>query len=105
MTCGICRRSQKDGFKKIKCDGIESVEKCPGGDIPKLSRENKKAWWLLNRMLPGFYSAQGGFDYSVISLVFNLYNVPAGQRPILYDKFIHVIDAVIKMRKKNKAES
>ena len=91
MTCGICRRSQRDGFRDVKCDGIETVDACPTNEIPKLAPENEWFWSLFQRMLPGLPNGMGGWNFQVIELVMNLYQVPKGQRLIIWDKCMAVI--------------
>lgn len=95
----MCRRSQEDGFLQIKCDGIDTVAKCPTGEVPKLCEKNRGFKFLLDRMLPGLCDAYGGFDFNAIGHVFELYGVPEGQRPVIHDKLMVVIDVIREVRK------
>ncbi|MBW2341222.1 MAG: hypothetical protein JRF50_12915 [Deltaproteobacteria bacterium] len=94
MTCSVCRRAQEDGFRKFRCRGIETVEACHTGEVPKLIRENEPFWFLFQRMLPGLFDGYGGVNFTAIFQVLDLYKVPAGQRPIIHDKCLVVIAAV-----------
>lgn len=104
MTCDICRRSQKDGFyNAVKCKGLEYVDECPRPDdrIPKLSEENHWFKRLFDKMLPGLIDPSGSFLFDAIGFVFDIYQVPEGQRPILFDKCLIVISAIQETRNKN----
>jgi len=100
MTCGICRRAQKDGFRTIDCKGITTVEECPSHELVKLQRGNEGFWFLFQRILPGLQDGFGGFNYDAIIKVFDLYQVPSGQRVLLFDKCLIVISAIVDARKK-----
>ena len=96
----MCRRSQDDGFRDIKCRGIENVDECPTGEVARLSEENRKFWHLFIKMLPGLCTAEGGFDFRAIDFVFETYRVPEGQRFILLDRCIIVIDVIKEIRQR-----
>ena len=102
MTCEFCRRTQDDGFRTEKCAGIDFVERCPRGEIPKLLLVNKDFTFLLFRILPGLIDGMGGFKYESIQVIMEEYDVPKGMRPIIFDKCIVVIAAIKEMRDKNK---
>ncbi len=95
MTCGLCQRSQRDGFRKnVKCDGIDTVDECPTKEVPKPSPENELFWQLFQRILPGLPNGMGGYNLEAIETVMNLYQVPEGQRPIIFDKCLAVITVI-----------
>jgi len=98
MTCDFCRRTQEDGLKEIDCKGIDAVDECPAGEVPKLSPPNLRAWFLISRILPALMDGYGGVNYGTIEAVFRIYQVPSGQRPILLDKCIAVISAIREVR-------
>lgn len=94
MSCGICRRSQKDGFRTVRCGGIDTVPECPTGEIPKLMPENAPFWELFLRMRHGL-----SFESAV-----TLYGVPAGQRPVLHDKLLALMDVLAEIRRERAAK-
>ena len=100
MTCGTCRRIQKDGLRAQQCPGIDAVKKCPTGEIPKLSADNRLFWHVFSRLLPGFTDGLGGFRYEAIPVILDTYNVPEGQRPIFMDRCTAVMAAIMENRKK-----
>ena len=118
MECWKCRKQQADGFlKEFKCAGIEHVDQCsrPTDKVPKRSDENRRFWHLFKKIEPGLVKhkiqlgVQKGslamfktveFDYSAIDHVFNNYRIPTGQRPILYDKCIAVIEVIREVKAK-----
>lgn len=104
MTCGMCRRAQQDFDNITPCDGIEFVDECPrdADKVPKLDQENEGFWFLMLRILPGLSNGFGGFDYNAIINVFNIYEVPQGQRPILHDKCLIVMRAISECREAKK---
>ncbi len=101
MECGICKRSQKDGFYNLKCKGLEYVEKCPRphDPIPILSEENEKFWKLFDRIRSGLMGDGGFFNYGAIETVFRAWGVKDGQRPILLDRCLVVIEVIKRLRK------
>lgn len=108
MDCGTCRRSQRDGFINITCEGIDYVEKCkrPTDAIPKLSDRIRRSWAFAEKYLPGVVRPDGGFDFSGLMSAMDLAGVPKGQRPILYDRCLVVIEALREARRKyGKAET
>jgi len=102
MTCGICRRAQKDGFRKFDCKGISTVRECVSHELVKLHEGNEGFWFLFQRILPGLQDGFGGFNYDAINIVFDLYKmwITSGQRPLLFDKCLIVISAIVDARKK-----
>jgi len=102
MTCAICRRAQKDGFRDIRCKGIETVPECPTNEVPKLMAENEPFWFVFQRMLPGLFDGYGGVNFAAIIQVLDLYGVPAGQRPIVHDGCLTVIGAIRELQEQNK---
>lgn len=96
----MCRRSQDDGFRDIRCRGIEHADECPTGEVARLSEENRKFWHLFMRMFHGLCTAEGGFDFKAIDFVFETYRVPEYQRAILHDRCIIVIDVIREIRER-----
>lgn len=105
MTCGFCRRAQEDGFKEIDCKGIDAVDECPAGEVPKLSPSNLRAWFLISRILPGLFDGYGAANYEAIEAVFRIYQTPPGQRAVLLDKCIIVISAIQEAREAERPKS
>ncbi len=99
MTCELCRDEQEGGFR-ARCPGIELVDACPTGEVPKLSAENRRFWLLFERILPGLFDGWGGVNYSAIREVLDLYEVPAGERPIAFDKCLVVVEVIQEIREK-----
>ena len=79
------------------------MDKCPTKEVPKPSPENERFWQLFQRMLPGLPNGMGGWNVQVIETVMNLYQVPPGQRPIIWDKCLAVITVLQEMASKNNA--
>lgn len=105
MTCGICRRSQKDGFTRgFVCEGIEHVEHCKRQTdrIPKLSRENERFRHYFTRMLPGLFDGFGGCNYQSITSVLETYRVPLGERPVVMDKALVLVEVMRQIREAEK---
>lgn len=90
MSCGFCRQTQADGFRK-ECPGLDYVDACPTGEVPKLSPVNREFVALFVRMLPGLSSSTGGYDYNAIKVVMDIHGVPVMARPEILDKVISVI--------------
>lgn len=80
FTCDICQQTQKDGFTKIKCAGIEHVEECRQPEknrVPKLDRRNIPLWNLFAfHIAPGLANGMGGYSYQAIEFIFNLHVDP-----------------------------
>jgi len=102
MTCAICRRAQKDGFRETPCRGIEHVAACPTGEVPKLMRENEPFWFVFQRMLPGLFDGYGGVRFAAIGEVLDLYGVPQGQRPIVHDSCLVVIGVIRELQEQER---
>jgi len=100
--CSICRSAQKDGWVAEKCQGIEYVDKCPRGNVPKLLDENREFWALFEKILPGLCNGKGGFDYRAIDIVFDSYRTPRAIRHIHFDKCLIVIEAIQKIREEER---
>jgi len=106
MDCATCRRMQADGFRDdIQCRGIESVGRCPSGDLPYLSKNNREFWSLFTRILPGLIDGFGGFNYQAIEFQFNIWQVDEMQRPIIMDKCLVFIKVLTEQRRKKKEQS
>jgi len=83
---------------RVKCGGIDTVDICPTGEVPKLNENNKKFQRLLVRTLPGLFDGFGGVSFFAIDYVMELYSISTGQRPIIHDKFLQVIQAIQESR-------
>ena len=102
MTCALCRRSQEDGFRKIRCKGIDHVDECPTGEVPKLLPGNRRFWEICRAALPGLFDGFGGVNYLAISYIMDLYGVPEGQRPIVHDKFLAVVKGIDEIKEQER---
>ena len=100
----MCRRFQKDNQRETKCDGIDTVNKCPTGEVPKLSEENRKFKAFLFRMLPGLCDGFGGFNFMAIQYAMDVFGIARGQRPIVHDKMMQVIVAIEDIRKEKRKD-
>ena len=101
MTCGFCRQQQQDGFQPFKCGGIDTTDKCRRefDKVPKLDKDNETFRDnLLFRALPGILAGDGGDNFDAIERAFAWHRVPDGQRPVLHDRFLVVIDAIEEIR-------
>jgi len=98
MTCGICRRSQEDGFRKFQCEGIDVAETCQTGEVPKLIEENQGFWELFLKILPGLFDGYGAPRFESIVAVFDVFGVKPGQRPVLMDKCLALIHVIKEIR-------
>ncbi len=100
-TCGICRRSQRDFYKK-HCPGIEVIDECPSKDestrVPKLAESNQGWWRLFRRMQPFLWDGFGGVRIEAVREVMTEFHVPTGQRPIIFDKCLVAIAAIRDVR-------
>jgi hypothetical protein len=99
MECSICRRSQKDGFRRIRCEGIETVDECPTKEMPKLRGEIKPFWAFFETVLPGLFDGMGGMQYSTIQSACDIWGVSRGERPIVLHYSL-IVAAVIREQKK-----
>lgn len=89
-------------MRKERCEGIDTVDACLTGEVPKLSIDNIKFKSLLYRTLPGLFDGFGGVNFLSIDYVMNLCEVSPGQRPIVHDKILQVIAAIEDIRKEEK---
>ena len=94
MDCSLCRRAQDDEFKEVRCAGIDMVEECPEGRVPKLLPENLPAWQFFGRISPGLFNGWGGCDLGAIETGFRVYGVPPQARPHVMDKMLAIINAM-----------
>lgn len=102
-NCTLCRNSQKDGFTDVKCQGIEHVEICPVGKVPKLNDENREFQKIFEDIEPGMHNGMGGFDYFAIDMVLRRYDSAA--RDVIFAKCLVMIRAIMQVRKEKKANS
>lgn len=100
MTCGLCKKAQKDGFRNDSCQGIETVDQCPTGEVGKLGPELAGFRFLLDRFLPLVGNGLGAWQPDAFRLVFETYGVPQGQRPVLADFLLVVLKAIGEARSK-----
>ena len=103
MDCGICRRSQKDGFRKFKCEGIDYVDECRTKEVPKLSRENEPLCDFLLRYIGVLFDGFGGFNVQGLQALFDIYGIPEGQRPVVLDGAVRIVGVIRELRAKNGA--
>ena len=65
--------------------------------VPKLSEENTRFLFLMNRFMPGMQNGMGGFSLEAIRTTFDEYksviHIDGGHRPILFDRALTVIRA------------
>jgi len=89
----MCQRAQRDGFKPgLHCRGIETVEKCPIGQVPKLSEGNQRFWHLFSRLLPGLFDGYGGISYSAIAFFIDLFKIE--QKDVFFEKSIIIATTI-----------
>jgi hypothetical protein len=99
MECSICRRSQRDGFRKLQCDGIEERDECPTREIPKLLKENHSFMLFFMEVLPVLFDGFGAIRIEALMTFFKIYNVPQGERRVIWRKSLAVIQAIRETRK------
>lgn len=105
MTCSTCSKAQKDGFSKIKCSGIDFVDKCQRGIIPKLHHDNAQFWDFFHHFLIGLIPEEGAYNLSVLKDIADVYNISKGQRAIFYDLSLIVLLAIEEVRKAERQKS
>ena len=105
MTCSTCLKAQKDGFFKYECDGIEHVEKCPRGMVPKLSYDNYCFWDFFHHFLIGLVPDEGAYNLSVLKDIMDVYDISRDQRPIFYDLSLIVLLELEAVRKIERAKA
>lgn len=67
-------------------------EKCKW--VIPLMPQNEEAVFLINKAMPGLI-AFGNVNYSVIPMIFDLYDVDKSKRPALFEKFQAYISVVL----------
>ena len=105
MTCSICRQAQRDWPKtNPQCNGIETVDECKRATqkVPKLLKDNEEFVFLLYKVLPVLCDGFGGFKHDAIEYLMDMHKVPEGQRPIIFDRFLIVIDVIREVREKER---
>ena len=98
MSCTLCQWAQGDGFRTDKCLGIDKVEECPTGEMPKLSPKNRGFWFLFMKILPGLMDGYGAFKFEAIKFIMDEYQVDPGQRPIIHEKCLVAMGAIREVR-------
>lgn len=99
----MCIQGQKDGFKgELNCKGIQWENKCPTGDVPKLTGQNLNFLNIYFRIEPGL-NLGGRYDYNAIQIVFDNYQIPPSVRPVYFDKVLVVIQAIREIKANLKA--
>ena len=101
MDCSICRRSQKDGFRKFKCEGIDYVDECRTKEVPKLHKENMRIWNFLLSYIGILFDGFGGFNVQGLKVVFETCGIPEGERPVLLDSAVNVVRVIRELRKED----
>jgi len=84
------------------CKGIEQLGQCPEGKIPFLSQTNLAFWRIFERIMPGLFRGQDGYDYEAIRTVFRICGVSKHLQTIYLDQCLAVIDVIQKIRKNNR---
>lgn len=102
MTCGICRRSQRDGFREVRCEGVETVETCPTGEIPKLLCGNERFSEALLRQIQVLRDGFGGVSAANLQALMDAYGVPVGQRPVCMEKAAAMIRGIDQVREEER---
>jgi hypothetical protein len=70
------------------------VDNCPAGKVPKLSEDNQKTWFLIEKMLPGMFKNRS-LDYEAVKYVLTLWRVSDGQAPIVFDRCRALYDGIL----------
>ena len=79
-----------------QCRGIEYVDECPGGWIPKLNERNGDVWQFYRKVAPGLFR-ETGYDFKAIELAFSVYDVSF--RDVYMDRLLLIIEAVDEVRR------
>lgn len=99
----MCIRSQRDGFRKFNCPGIEQVKTCRTGDVPSpLTRENQRVFSFYTKVQAFLFNGMGGADLSAVSAAFDIHQVPPGQRPVVMDRLSIIIQSIRENKEKEK---
>jgi len=101
MTCGICKRIQRDGNKPT-CPGIEGVPECPDGAVPKLDEALCPFVEFFNRIACGVFDGMGGARLESINTGMEMSRVPEAQREGVFDMCLAAIHAVGEAREANR---
>jgi hypothetical protein len=87
----------------LQCGGIETIEICKyihNGEpqVPKLNEENQVFWFFYTKLTPGFYNPFGGYNYSAIEFLFEIYGIEEPLRDIYMDKILILIQVIEEYR-------
>lgn len=75
------------------------MELCPQNRGPvKITKENEEFVLILQKTLPGMTRPDGGFDYSAIEMILNLFDIVGDERQYLFDKFLNIISVIQEKR-------
>jgi len=103
MTCGTCQQIQKDfPGARAPCEGIDSVEECPTGEVAKLARSNERFWFLVQRILPGAFDGWGAVQYGAIDSVLRAFGVPREEHAVIYEKCLTVLTVIREIREQER---
>ena len=75
-----------DGFCNFICAGIETVNNCPIGNVPKLLVENEDFWQIFLKMLPGLIYDNGGVNYASAQIIIDALGIEKTSHAVIYDK-------------------
>jgi len=105
MTCDLCRQAQRDWpDMNPSCPGIDKVDECARHTekVYRLDRANHGFYQFWQLVSPGLHNGMGGFNYDAIDQVCRIHHVPDGQRPILHEKCLVMINEIRKARERDR---
>lgn len=79
---------------------MDVINECPKGRAFKLSEENEEFWELFQRAMPGLIT-QGGFDYTALKTVFDVYALPVYRQIYYLDKAVCLLAVIREIRKES----
>jgi len=88
----------------VGCPGIDFVERCPRGLVPKLDPGNEGFLELFLRLLPGLFDGYGAARYEAIDYIMRHYGIQKPMRPIFHDKCLVMIQAVGEIREEKRRD-
>lgn len=72
-----------------RCPGIQYVDRCKGtprGEVPKLSKENRRIVEFFQKLTPWLFNGMGGYNMNVLREAYEIYQVPKSQWELLTDR-------------------